>query len=371
MGHAQSKRRKQPATLSSPQTETQRPRPFIQPDSALPFRPHPFLPSSNLEMSPSVMSLCSLSDSQVGTPTITIAAASPTDTAAIGGSVLGRDKPNILQLILRNPAYENIRQRNRIRHTQALYFYHQLWNFPYAASNPSNTPTLIVIYAYAVDVACHFMHERYPEARVVGCDGLDFNSDSSLPANAEVRSQAAFINGSLHLDFESNSVDYFVMRNDPLQERPIEKYRCLLQEIYRVLRPGGRMEIFGSCGFPQDMGPYGCKIVKVMSDLISSYWLGGGIPDSEYCTEVGFTIIDHSRACCPLGEWSPVSTMKEIGYLHQQLTSNVFYVISPYIKKEYGWSDAQFQEALYQTCEEFAVNKSYMTHYYFAAEKPL
>lgn len=79
--------------------------------------------------------------------------------------------------------------------------------------------------------------------------GIDYESATVSSITGTVKN-FSFQNAMIHLGetglkkFKDNQVDYIVMRDVYLVNSPVTKWVSLFKEIYRILKPGGYIEIY-------------------------------------------------------------------------------------------------------------------------------
>lgn len=106
-------------------------------------------------------------------------------------------------------------------------------------------PELIVHWCCGIGVWDMEMASLFPDARIVG---VDFN-EASFPnlrhgiPNLEFRS-AIIHDCTTGLEtFQDNTVDYIMFRDVWLLNAPVSKWEHVLREAFRVLKPGGSIEL--------------------------------------------------------------------------------------------------------------------------------
>ena len=89
------------------------------------------------------------------------------------------------------------------------------------------------------------MAMEFPDAQVIGVDferALSMNLQHAIP-NLEFR-HSIIVGDCTGLEsFESNSVDFIMMRDVWLINTPAQKWHHILTESLRILKPGGWIEI--------------------------------------------------------------------------------------------------------------------------------
>ena len=89
------------------------------------------------------------------------------------------------------------------------------------------------------------MAALFPNAKVIGVDFKEAtfqNVHYSLP-NMEFRFAVIHDKVTGLESFESDSVDFFIMRDCWLINAPSYKWDNLFGEVYRILKPGGFIEV--------------------------------------------------------------------------------------------------------------------------------
>lgn len=85
----------------------------------------------------------------------------------------------------------------------------------------------------------------FPEAKVIGIDfegAILSNLQHDIP-NLEFR-HTVIRNSCTGLEsFEPNSVDYIMMRDVWLINAPVHTWKAVLKEAFRILKPGGWIEV--------------------------------------------------------------------------------------------------------------------------------
>lgn len=87
---------------------------------------------------------------------------------------------------------------------------------------------------------------EFPNTKVIG---IDYETATVSCLNSSVKN-FSFRNAMIHQgetglkSFKDNQVDYIVMRDVWLVNCPVSKWTSLFEEIYRILKPGGYIEIY-------------------------------------------------------------------------------------------------------------------------------
>lgn len=87
---------------------------------------------------------------------------------------------------------------------------------------------------------------EFPNAKVIG---IDYES-ATVSSLTETVKNFTFQNAMIHQGksgletIENNAVDYIMMRDVMLVNSPVQKWINIFKEVYRILKPGGYIEIY-------------------------------------------------------------------------------------------------------------------------------
>lgn len=100
------------------------------------------------------------------------------------------------------------------------------------------------------------MARKYPNSEFIGIDMADVFVTDDLPPNVTFK----ILNASTQLDtFEDESFE-FVFQRFLVMGFPIEQYLKSLQELKRILKPGGAIEVLELVNEFKNGGPYFKKV---------------------------------------------------------------------------------------------------------------
>lgn len=211
-------------------------------------------------------------------------------------------------------------------------------------------------------------------------------------------------------EFGDNQVDYIMMRDVWLVNAPACKWTNLLKEIYRILKPGGYIEIYEQgkrylhvrshshwnadsstdTNF-KSMGP-NLTILEQWSDRFYEAIKVDRNTNGElgsYLKNAGYTDVKEKSIELPIGEWpdskgrwsgtcsidSVVLTffdieMKETGYLQKDITERRFRESKRWYCKFNNLTEREYTKTLIQAIDECDDYKTSVRSFYFSAQKP-
>lgn len=123
----------------------------------------------------------------------------------------------------------------------------RIWNGLYRAK--LDDPKVIVNWCCGIGLWDMEMASLFPESHVVGVDFKEAtlsNLQYSRP-NLEFRHVVIHDHYTGLESFESNSVDYIMMRDIWFINAPVSKWDVVLEDAFRILKPGGWIELSEHC----------------------------------------------------------------------------------------------------------------------------
>lgn len=158
------------------------------------------------------------------------------------------------------------------------------------------------------------MAQQFPDCQVVGID----YEQATLPSLAESLKNLRFHNVVIHEgctgleDFEDNSADYIMMRDVWMVNSPAYRWEETLSHVYRVLKPGGWVELYEQELEVHHPGPSLFLADRWYGEIFSKCGIDRDITDrlGEYLEQAGFIDIDERAMDLPLGEWSTIPGKK-------------------------------------------------------------
>ncbi|CAG8449598.1 5258_t:CDS:2 [Dentiscutata erythropus] len=233
-------------------------------------------------------------------------------------------------------------------------------------------PDIIKPESKILDIGCGSGHwcfeiaQEFPDAEVYGIDIISSFPSEIKPSNCYFQ-ECNISNG---LPFENNEFDYIFMRHMFLALRN-HQWVPLLNEIMRILKPGGVIEFVDFDLIPRSIGPVYAKLVKQcyeslykkkQIDLLF-------LPKLEQIIkDVGFQNVNCIHRSVSLGKWD-----KNIGKIGEIWTSNMLQMnksLKSLITSLVNISDEELDRLLNVIYfEELDNYHSYQDHYIILATK--
>ncbi|KAG2235256.1 hypothetical protein INT48_004723 [Thamnidium elegans] len=206
---------------------------------------------------------------------------------------------------------------NNASNTEKHYLLKRIWNGLYRAE--LNKPQIIVNWCCGIGLWDMEMAALFPESQVVGVDFKEAtlsNLQYDIP-NLEFRHVVIYDNYTGLESFETNTVDYIMMRDVWFINAPVSKWKVVLEESFRILKPGGWIELSEHSLSVQSPGP--CS--KKLDACFQTFFLDAGIDMDiesklgQYLACTGFIEIDEQAVSIPLGEWPSTNDGSEMNRL--------------------------------------------------------
>ncbi|CAO3607087.1 unnamed protein product [Mucor fragilis] len=264
------------------------------------------------------------------------------------------------------------RRRDRDRRHRQHYLLKRTWGRNYQI--PLENPSLIIDWCCATAVWDIELAFEFPNAKVVG---IDYESVTVASLTNTVKN-FSFHNAMIHQgetglqEFGDNQVDYIMMRDVWLVNAPACKWTNLLKEIYRILKPGGYIEIYEQDTNFKSMGP-NLTILEQWSDRFYEAIKVDRNTNGElgsYLKNAGYTDVKEKSIELPIGEWPDSKEMKETGYLQKDITERRFRESKRWYCKFNNLTEREYTKTLIQAIDECDDYKTSVRSFYFSAQKP-
>ncbi|KAI8388510.1 S-adenosyl-L-methionine-dependent methyltransferase [Radiomyces spectabilis] len=136
------------------------------------------------------------------------------------------------------------------------------------------------------------MARLYPNSQFVGIDMADVFQTSDVPSNVTFQ----ICNASTGLKFENESFS-FVFQRFLVMGFPVDQYLQSVDEMKRVLKPGGAIEIIELVNDYKNAGPAFTKIGRGSMDSFIADKISG------FLNKAGFVDIQDINYDVPIGAW--------------------------------------------------------------------
>ncbi|KAI9488472.1 hypothetical protein BDB00DRAFT_847792 [Zychaea mexicana] len=312
---------------------------------------------------------------------------------------IDRTGERLLKELYLLPESDSRRRKERDRQQRQHYLLKYVWRANFKV--PLQSPTLIVNWCCGTGIWAMEMAQQFPTCQVIG---MDFQS-ATLSSLGRSINNLSFQNIVVQHDttglesLQEGSVDYLMMRDVWLVNSPAHKWVETLKQVFRVLKPGGWVEIYEQDLIVNSPGP----LLKIVDDWFTNLFKDVGIQRkfgdqiASMMHQTGYVEIDERAIELPVGEWSSVpgkqpyrvtrvlhgrikyphkitfyiyAALKETGYLFMDLMMRRYRTFAPWVCEFNDISLNEVNDVLDKwptECEEY---KTSMCWRYFAAQKP-
>ncbi|KAI9305782.1 S-adenosyl-L-methionine-dependent methyltransferase [Cunninghamella echinulata] len=162
------------------------------------------------------------------------------------------------------------------------------------------------------------MARLYPNSKFIGIDMANVFATNDLPPNLEFK----IINAVNGLPFEDESF-HFVFQRFLVMGFPTDQYKNSIQELKRVLKKGGVIEILELVNDYKNAPPSLVKISSWIDDALTSRGMDSFIADkiSSFLNDSGFNDIQDINYTIPIGEWGGDSGKLYLSIQHLALAA--------------------------------------------------
>ncbi|KAG0187871.1 hypothetical protein DFQ28_005759 [Apophysomyces sp. BC1034] len=224
--------------------------------------------------------------------------------------------------------------------------------------------------------------QTYPDCEVIGIDIVPPNDKASAHWINAVRAsgddQVTMANLTYEygdilgpLKFKDNMFD-FIYQRDVATVVPSKQWAALASEFYRVLQPGGALELAEHDLLFKRPGP----VSSIINEWFQSAAGVIGIdPDynsfmADILRTAGFVDIEERVYDIPLGEWPQDPLDRSHGFLNKEQIKTILRTIKRWWLTYIGVSSQEYDRVCMATLDEFEEYKTCTTWRIFIAKKP-
>ncbi|KAI8393943.1 S-adenosyl-L-methionine-dependent methyltransferase [Radiomyces spectabilis] len=267
---------------------------------------------------------------------------------------------------------EKQRRKERDRQQRQHYLLKHTWKGNYGV--PLRSPSLIVNWCCGTGIWAMELAHKFPECHVVGIDypSATMSKLSSAHNNLEFQHMLPHEEHTGLEQFEDNCVDYLMMRDVWLSNSPHHKWRQIMQQVMRILKPGGWLEIYEQDLEIYSAGAHLQTLDRWMDTLLEHLGIEKQLVHliTPLLKETGYQNVQERAMELPLGEWTSTDVMKETGYLFKDLIERRFRILRPWLSELNNVSNEEILNTITQGLDECETSKTHMCWYYYAAQKP-
>ncbi|KAI9277918.1 S-adenosyl-L-methionine-dependent methyltransferase [Umbelopsis sp. AD052] len=245
------------------------------------------------------------------------------------------------------------RRKEVDRHTRQHYLLKQI--FGSIHKSPLDSPKKIIDLGCGTGVWCVEMALKYPTAHILGwaLDPPTVSVPDSLKNLSFAKVDLFQPDAGIHL-LDSDTVDFIYIRDLALIMATNERWLSAIKEAYRVLRPGGWIEII-----EPDYQAIKCgSNFKKLVDVLEIALVKANI-DPEYAKRFKTHLEDSEFVACeediykvPIGEWPLDANERENGYLFRDLAIRRFQAMKRWFVYLGGLSEETFDNLWQMALEE-------------------
>ncbi|GAN11017.1 type 11 methyltransferase [Mucor ambiguus] len=231
------------------------------------------------------------------------------------------------------PNSEVDRRKEKDRQQRLHYLLKRIWQGIYRAD--LKDPEVIVNWCCGIGLWDMEMAALFPDAKVIGVDYKEATLSNLLHGIPNLEFRFAVIHDTYTglESFEDDSVDFVILRDTWLMNAPVWKWDNLFKAIYRILKPGGWIEVEEHSLVVDSEGPCSRKLHawfdvffnEIQVDRNIAKKLGG------HLVRAGFVDINKQSITIPLGEWCSTESLRETGFLFKDLIERRVRVLSKWI----------------------------------------
>ncbi|KAI9247697.1 S-adenosyl-L-methionine-dependent methyltransferase [Phascolomyces articulosus] len=213
------------------------------------------------------------------------------------------------------------------------------------------------------------MASQHAQAQVLGLD-IRLPPEQNLASMKNLR----FIRTDIHERWPMSdaAVDLIFQRNMANHIKK-EQWKTLLEEMYRVLKPGGSIELLELDPCHHNPGP----VQKTFEEFSRTHWeeleLDYDFSNAikGYLEQVGFEVIEQRQLDIPIGEWPEESELKQFGFINKETQKAYLRNRKQELINKWGIPTEDYDLAVQEIMEEFEEYHGFSRFTCWMAKKPL
>ncbi|KAI9497280.1 S-adenosyl-L-methionine-dependent methyltransferase [Zychaea mexicana] len=232
---------------------------------------------------------------------------------------------------------------------------------------PIQEPTTIVDVGTANGIWALEMAAEHVNAQVIGLDLKPPTTHQVGPKNLSYIE--ADINDSLPL--EDASVDFIFQRAMGNVIRK-DKWSHVLQEMHRVLKPGGYIELIEPDMWHHNPGPVQNAFDAFIQEQCTEWGLDFAFTESlgTQIEEAGFESMEHRQLDVPIGEWPKDAELKQFGFINKETHKLYLRNRKSFFMTNWSISSEDYDMAVLEVLEEFEDYHGFTRYNCWIARKP-
>lgn len=174
------------------------------------------------------------------------------------------------------------------------------------------------------------------------------------------------VNATQGLPFEDNTFD-FVYQRFMIMGYPAESWAFIVQELVRVTKPGGIIELTEIPVVSNANGPELSRVLEILEEGCIAKGLDTKVARKldSLLREAGMTEIKSCHASIPVGAWGT-----KVGQLMRENSAGIWQSLKGWLKELMNMSDAEYEAMIRRIFVEYEVHKCYVNCYCAWGIKP-
>ncbi|ORX54392.1 S-adenosyl-L-methionine-dependent methyltransferase [Hesseltinella vesiculosa] len=235
------------------------------------------------------------------------------------------------------------------------------------ASINTDTGSVVIDAGTGTGIWALEMATQYPRIQVLGLDRL-------LPQEQQRLDNLRFAECDVTQSWpmSDHAVDFVHQRHMKGSIKENE-WLALLTEMYRVLKPGGYVELVEEDFWDHNAGPMQQAFGKFVEEQCQENGIDYNITEAlaSLLTDAGFTDLEKKTLDIPLGEWPSDPELKQFGFINQEAHRARLRNHRDFIVKTWGISSDECDALSQEVMDEFEEYHGFTRIHTFIAKKPL